>query len=189
MKKKGILKVAIVVALVLLVVIASMVISHPWRYVSIKRSVNVRKDEFRQQMEKLDEHYNTSNFSEIADLLFDEAQQRGYNVYLAPAIMCFETNGGTKTKAQYNYWQHFPYYEMTFIVLNLEFSNNFLTLEESVEWFFNELDKKYGDNGDISYQEFMSFWTPHYPFSKAPSKKSDAYAKKLYNTVKWIQSL
>lgn len=186
MKKKGILKVAIVAALVLLVVISSMVMSHPWRYVSIKRDADVSKEVFLQQMEKLDEHYNTSNFSEIADQLFSEAQERGYDVYLAPAIMCLETRGGTTATAQYNYWNHFPYNEMAFIVLNLEISNNFLTPEESVEWFFNELDKKYGD---ISYKEFMRFWTPNYPLSKAPSKTADAYAETLYKTVKWIKNL
>lgn len=185
MKKKNILKVAIVATLVLLLVVCLMVISHPWRYVSIKRDADVSKEVFLQQMEKLDEHYNTSNFSEIADKLFSEAQERGYDVYLAPAVMCIETAGGTKTKTQFNYWTNNPYYYTYSSVTYI----GFVSTEKSVTWFFNELDKY----GDLSYEEFSRNWTHitgyPLPISKVPTEESDASAKKLYETVKWIKSL
>lgn len=195
MKKKGFLKVAIVAALVLLVVIASMVISHPWRYVSIKCSVNVRKDEFLQQMEKLDEHYNTSNFSQIADLVFDEAQQRGYNVYLAPAIMCIETNGGNETKAQYNYWTQVPYNYGIHTIVGSESYLGFITQDTSVKWFFDNLDSIISRFAVSSYEDlsremvYPRAWSYPLFVPDSPTEETDAYAEKLYNTVKWIQSL
>lgn len=182
-RKKGILTGAIVTVVVLLIVVCSMVISHPWRYVSIKRDAHVSKEEFVGQMQKLDEYYNTSNFSKIADQLFSKAQERGYNVYLAPAVMCIGTAGGTETKVQYNYWSNEPYLYADGSVTYV----GFISKEKSVTCFFNELDKY----GDVTYEKFARNWLhlKGYPLPISKSPTDDAYAKKLYTTVKWIKSL
>ncbi len=181
---------ATIVVAVLLVI--CQIISKPWRYVSIKSCVGVSEEEFMQKMEKLDEYYNTTNFSENAKQLLNTAQEKGYNEYNAPAIMCIATNGGNETNGNYNYWPVNTIIDKRVeeILGGTKVSLSFATPKVSIEYFFNVLEKC----GDVTYEEFSRKWlsigkVSYSPIREWKTNESDSYRKELYETVRWIKSL
>ncbi len=197
MKKK--ITAATIVLAALFAIVCFAIMSTPWRFVSIKASTDVSAEEFKRKMEMLDEIYETDNFSRNSEQFFSEAQERGYNEYLVPAIMCVETMGGKKVNKeehQYNYWNLIGAYfgeEIPTITGNIK--NAYLETvdtteleigvrilyfekeEEAVHYMFDCLDNHYGD---VTIERFAEIWT---------SYDSEEYATTVYEKMQEIEDL
>lgn len=192
--RKKVIGIVVAVLSIFLLGICFMVISKPWRYVSIKKNTEVSKDDFMQKMEKLDEYYSTTNFSENAEQLLKTAQEKGYNEYIAPAIMCISTEANEDRN--YNYWQVNTLIDkrVEYMLGGTKISLSFLTPETSIEYFFDVLEKWGDEKNEITYEEFSRKWISIGKVSYSPIKEwktieSDTYGKKLYEKVRWIKSL
>lgn len=194
MKKK--ITAATIVLAALFAIVCFAIMSAPWRYVSIKGATGVSAEEFKKKMEMLDEIYETDNFSRNSEQFFSEAQKRGYNEYLVPALMCIQTDGGKDALEQYNYWNIVGAYfgrEIPTITGNsknayletvdtteLEIGVRILyfeTEEEAVRYMFDCLDNHYGD---VTMERFAKIWTPY---------DSEEYAATVYEKMHEIEDL
>lgn len=197
MKKR--ITLATIVLAALFAIVCFAVMSAPWRYVSIKGTKSVSMEEFARKMEMLDEIYETDNFSRNSEQFFSEAQERGYNEYLVPAVMCVETMGGKNVdeeEHQYNYWNLIGAYfgkEIPTITGNsknayletvdtteLEIGVRtlyFETEEEAVHCIFDTLDNHYGN---VTIERFAKIWTPY---------EQEEYAATVYEKMQEIEDL
>ena len=158
----------------LLVIVCFAIMYAPWRYVSIKSTTGVSEEEFKRKMEMLDEVYETYHFSKNAEQFYSEAQARGYDEYLAPAVAALETYEIDRSieRAKNNLYSiierptTFPYQ-----------ARGYETEEECIEDFFNILDLHYGD---ITIFRFAKKWTPY---------DQEEYAIKLYEKMHEIEDL
>lgn len=194
MKKR--ITLATIVLAALFAIVCFAVMSAPWRYVSIKGTTSVSMEEFARKMEMLDEIYETDNFSRNSEQFFSEAQERGYNEYLVPALMCIQTQGGKDVLEQYNYWNMVGAYfgkEIPTITGNSE--NTYLetvdtteleigvrtlyfeTEEEAVHCIFDTLDNHYGN---VTIERFAKIWTPY---------EQEEYAATVYEKMQEIEDL
>lgn len=170
MKKKVLTPTVIVLAALLAIVCFAIVLA-PWRFVRIKGTTGVSKEEFVRKMEKLDENYKTDCFSRNSEQLFTEAQQRGYNEYLGPALICIQTYESDLRHARNNLYNIFqPSYGKVHMA-------EYDTEEECIENFFDILDVHYGN---FTIMKFVETWTPY---------EQEEYAINLYEKMVWIQGL
>lgn len=70
--------------------------------ISIRESEGVTKEEFVTEIERWGSFYNAPLFSENAELLFDIAQEKGYNEYVYPMLAMVESRGGRYLHGEFN---------------------------------------------------------------------------------------
>lgn len=168
-------------------------------YMSIMNNLQQKAD-FIRKMEKLDEQYGSTVFSENAELLFAKAHETGQNKYLAPALMCIETCGGTNLQGDFNYWNIVEYVEIekdpVFGTSRVQLRfKNYEIPDDAVEDFFAILNKYYDVND--TYLEFAQKWAPLPPQLDEEDEEdiqkginsTEEYAEELQKRIEMISRL
>ncbi|MCI9000568.1 MAG: glucosaminidase domain-containing protein [Clostridia bacterium] len=165
--------------------------------ISIRESV-ITKEEFVAKMEKLSAFYNDSPFfSENAELLFEIANEEGFNEYFFPAIAIQETVGGKFAKGDFNYWNAIGRKEEENAKKTVVYEDgerrekvfhwrNFESEEECIREFFATLKEHDIYDSATTLTEFASIWAPN---TASHPHQAEHYAISLYEVMKRIEDL
>lgn len=161
--------------------------------IPIRQSVEgLTKEEFVRKMERLDDLYNSSIFSQNAEIFFDVAQEEGYNEYFFPANALIETSGGKFLHGDFNYCNMTQTVEnedgelMTVYKEGRPLFRNFESGEECIREFFVKVNKYKEYNSDTTLTGFTAIWAPN---TALHPHQAEYYAISLYEHMLQISNL
>lgn len=134
----------------------------------IRESEGVTKEEFVTEIERWGSFYGAPLFSENAELLFDIAQEEGYNEYFYPMLAMVESNGGRYLQGEFNscnLTERIDKKDGTEITVydketGKPIFRSFKSDEECIREFFKILDGKPYESV-TTLTEFTAIWAPN----------------------------
>lgn len=151
---------------------------------SIRESEGITKEEFVTEIERWGSFYNAPLFSENAELLFDIAQEEGYNEYFYPMLAMLESRGGRYLHEEFNSCNLTETIEKKDGTVITAYDKetakpifrSFESDEECIREFFEILDGKPYESV-TTLTEFTAIWAPN--TEKYPHQ-AEQYAIKMW---------
>lgn len=143
--------------------------------ISIRESEGVTREQFITEIESWGAFYNAPLFSENVGVLFDVAQEEGYNEYFYPMLAMVETTGGKYQKGNFNTCNLTEKIDGEETVKAIW--KNFESDEECIREFFRILDGKPYESV-TTLTEFTAIW--------APDTEKYPYQAEQYAIAMWL---